>query len=79
MGPRFDQRIEIAIERESRRVWEARFKDRKADTDAFEKELEQRGKILAGMQASLERRKTLLADWDKDLRTARARRRSKSA
>jgi hypothetical protein len=79
MGPRFDQRIEIALERESRRVWEARFKDRKADTDAFEKELEQRRKILEGMQASLERRKTLLADWDKDLRTARARRRSKSA
>jgi phage baseplate assembly protein W len=78
MGPRFDQRIEIAIERESRRVWEARFKDRKADTDAFGKELEQRGKILAGMQASLERRKIVLADWDKDLRTARARRRSKS-
>jgi len=79
MGPRFEQRIDIALERESRRVWEARFKDRKADTDAFEKELEQRRKILEGMQASLERRKIVLADWDKDLRTARARRRSKSA
>jgi len=79
MGPRFEQRIEIALERESRRVWEARFKDRKADTDVFERQLEQRAKILAGMQASLERRKTVLADWDKDLKTAKARRRSKSA
>jgi len=79
MGPRFDQHIEIAIERGSRRVWETRFKDRKADTDAFEKELEQRRQILEGMQASLERRKIVLADWDKDLRIARARRRSKSA
>ena len=78
MGPRFEQRIDIALERESRRVWEARFKDRKANTDAFEKELEQRRKILAGMQASLERRKSLLADWDKDLKTVNERRRSKS-
>jgi len=77
-APRFEQRIDIALERESRRVWEARFKDRKANTDAFEKELEQRRKILAGMQASLERRKSLLADWDKDLKTVNERRRSKS-
>jgi phage baseplate assembly protein W len=79
MGPRFEQRIDIALERESRRVWEARFKNRKADIDACEKELKQRGKILAGLQASLERRKTVLADWDKDLNIAKARRRSKSA
>jgi hypothetical protein len=71
MGPRFEQRIDIALESESRRVWEARFKNRKADTDACEKELEQRGKILAGMHGALERRKAVLADWEKDLKNNR--------
>jgi hypothetical protein len=79
MGPRFERRIDIALERESGRVWEARFKDRKADFDACEKELEQRAKILVGMQAALKRNRIALADWDKDLKALKAHRRSKSA
>jgi hypothetical protein len=79
MGPRFEQRIEIALERESRRVWEARFKNRKADVEACDAELKQRRNILAGMQVSLERRKAVLADWNKDLKTAKVRRSPKSS
>lgn len=79
MGRRFEQRVELALERESRRVWQGRFKNRKADIDACEEELKQRNKILVGLQAALETRKAILADWEKDLKSRKGNRLSKTS
>lgn len=68
MGPRFEQLVELAIDRESRLVWDARFKNRKVDLYACEGELRQRNEILVGLQAALERRKAVLTDWESGLR-----------
>lgn len=67
-GPRFEARINLAIERESKRYYEGVLKRRKANITEFEAEVKQRREVLAVLEAALERRKAAVADWEIELK-----------
>lgn len=67
-GPRFEARVNLAIERESKRYFQGRLKTRKANIAAFEAEIRQRREVLGMLEAVLERRKAGVAAWEDDLK-----------
>ena len=67
-GPRFEARVNLAIERESKRDWQRILKTRKANIAAFEAEIRERREVLAMLEAALERRKVAAAAWEGDLK-----------
>ena len=68
LGPLAEARINIAIERESKRNFLRILKSRKANIAAFEGELKERRETLAILEQSLARRKAGAAAWQSDLR-----------
>jgi hypothetical protein len=69
-GRHFEERINRAIERETKRVWEAKLKNSKADISACEAEVKQRKEALAKLEAALEKRKTIAASWESNLKNS---------
>ena len=67
-GPRFEARVNLAIERESKRDYQRILKTRKANIAAFEAEIRERREVLAMLEAALERRKAGTATWEADLK-----------
>ena len=77
-GRRFEERMNLAIEREMKRVWQARLRSRKADIAACEAELKQRKEAIAALEALLEERKEAAAAWESSLRNSKAGARGRS-
>jgi len=67
-GPRFEARVNLAIERESKRYFQGILKTRKANIAAFEAEVGQRREVLAMLETALERRKAGAAAWEANLK-----------
>jgi hypothetical protein len=67
-GPRFEARVNLAIERESKRYFQRILKSRKADIAAFQTEVKQRREVLKILEASLKRRKAGAAKWEAHLK-----------
>lgn len=67
-GPRFERRVNLFIEREAKRVIEARLKRNKMDIGECETELKQRKKLIVALEAALKRRKTAVANVQANLR-----------
>jgi hypothetical protein len=67
-GPRFEARVNLAIERESKRYFQRILKTRKANIAAFEAEVRQRREVLAMLETALERRKAGAAAWEANLK-----------
>jgi hypothetical protein len=67
-GPRFEARVNLAIERESKRDFQRILKTRKANIGEFEAEIRQRREVLAMLESALERRKAGAAAWEADLK-----------
>jgi hypothetical protein len=68
LGPLAEARINIAIERESKRYFQRRLIGRKANIAAFEAEVRERREVLAILEQLLARRKAGAAAWQSDLR-----------
>lgn len=67
-GPRFEARINLAIERESKRYYQRILNGRKADIAALEAEVEQRRELLGILENRLKSRKAGAAKWEADLK-----------
>lgn len=67
-GPHFEARVNLAIERESKRDFQRILKTRKANIAAFEAEIGERREVLAMLESALERRKAGAAAWEADLK-----------
>ena len=67
-GPRFEARVNQAIERESKSYYQRILKTRKANIAAFEAEIRQRREVLAMLEAALEKRTAGAAAWEGDLK-----------
>jgi len=67
MGPRFEARINLAIERESKRHYQTMLSSRKANVAAFEAEVKERREALAALEAALTRRKAQASQWEAEL------------
>jgi uncharacterized protein (DUF433 family) len=57
LGPLAEARINVAIERESKRFFQRVLNGRKANISAYEAEVRERREVLAVMEAALARRK----------------------
>jgi len=73
-GPRFEARVNQAIERESKSYYQRILKTRKANIAAFEAEIRQRREVLAMLEAALEKRKAGAAAWEGDLKSGSLKR-----
>jgi len=67
-GPRFEARVHLAIERESKRYFQRILDSRKANIAAFEAEVKGRRETLALLEEALVRRKAGAADWQANLK-----------
>ena len=67
-GPRFEARINLAIERESKRYYQRILNGRKADIAALEAEVEQRRELLGILENRLKSRKAGAAKWQAHLK-----------
>jgi hypothetical protein len=67
-GPRFEARVNLAIERESKRYFQRILKSRKMNIAAFKAEVTYRREVLAMLEAALERREARAAAWEDDLK-----------
>jgi len=72
-GRHFEHRINLVIEREMKRAWEAKLKSRKADIATCEAELKQRKEAIAALEAELGKRKAAAAAWESNLKTSKKR------
>ena len=61
------EKVRLAIERETVRVWRAKIKAGKANIRADEAELNKRGRVPDEVGKSLKERKTHLLEWEADL------------
>lgn len=68
LGPLAEARINVAIERETKRRFQRILNGRKANIAAFEAEVKERREVLASLEESLARRKAGAAEWQSDLR-----------
>lgn len=68
LGPLAEARINVAIERESKRFFQRVLNGRKANISAYEAEVRERREVLAVMEAALARRKAGAASWQADLK-----------
>ena len=68
LGPLTESRINIAIERESKRYYQRMLNSRRANIAALEAEVKERREVLTVLERSLQRRKTLAAEWQENLR-----------
>jgi len=73
MGARFEERVNLAIEREAKRVWEQRLRASQADIAACEAELKQRKELIAGLEKTLARRKAVATARAADFKKPRPR------
>jgi hypothetical protein len=67
-GPRFEARVNLAIERESKRYFQSILKIRKANIAAFEAEVKGRRETLALLEETLLKRKAGAAEWQANLK-----------
>ena len=72
MGPRFEARINLAIERESKRYYQRIPINRKPNIAAFEAEVKERRETLAVLEEAMERRKKRSAAWEAELKKWKA-------
>ena len=67
-GPRFEARVNVAIERESKRYFQSILSNRKANIAAFEAEVKERRETLLLLEDILAKRKASAAEWGAELR-----------
>jgi hypothetical protein len=67
-GPRFEARVNLAIERESKRYFRRILENRKTNIAALDAEVKQRRETLATLEIEVERRKARAADWESHLK-----------
>jgi hypothetical protein len=67
-GPRFEARINLAIERESKRYYQTILDNRKMNIAAFDAEVKQRREILNALEGRLARLKMRADDWQAELK-----------
>jgi hypothetical protein len=67
-GPRFEARVHLAIERESKRYFQRILDSRKANIAAFEAEVKARRETLALLEKALVARKAGAAEWQANLK-----------
>jgi hypothetical protein len=67
-GFRFEERVNLFIEREAKRVFEARLKRNKVDVRACEAELKQRKELIGALEAALKRRKAAVINGEANLK-----------
>jgi hypothetical protein len=67
-GPRFETRVNIAIERESKRYFQRILKNRKANIAVLEEEVKQRREVVGLLEARLKKRKAGATEWETHLR-----------
>lgn len=68
----FDIRIKRAMDRESKRYWGRKLKNRKTDIAKLEAELKERRDILSGLEGWLKRRKAATTIWEANMKEWKA-------
>ena len=67
-GPRFEARVNLAIEREFKRNSQSLLRNRKANFSAFEAEVKERRELLAVQEETLAKLKLRADEWEENLK-----------
>jgi hypothetical protein len=70
-GRAFEERVNLLIEREAKRISEAKLKRNTLDIRACEAELKQRKELIEALETALQRRKAAAVNWEANLKNWR--------